>query len=215
MAEERERSVQVSGRGQVAVKPDLGHIRAAIVHQERTPEGAMSVANRAVTSVLEALERAGIARDDITLGRYSVDSVSDYVEGRRIDRGYRITHSLTITVREIERTGEVLAIAVNAGANEISGVRFSVENPTPHIDRARELAFEDARHKADELARLAGVSLGPVISIMETSYEPVPVERFERGMLAMKAMGTSAEPVPIDPEDTEFSVSVSVTWSLA
>src|SRR5690606_31858127 len=213
MADENERTVNVSGRGQVAVPPDLGHIRASVVHQERTPEGAMSVANRAVNQVLEALAAAGIARDDITLGRYSVSSVSDYVDGRRVDRGYRLAHALSITVREIDRTGEVLAIAVNAGANEINGVTFSVEDPTPHTDRARELAFENARHKAAELARLAGVNLGQVISIRETTYEPVPVEHFERSAKLMMAV-EAPSPVPIDPEESEFSVTVDVTWAL-
>lgn len=214
MAEEVQRVVTVSGRGEVAVAPDLGRIRAGVRSEHRTTEGAMSIANRAITAIIDALQRAGIAEDDITLGRFSVDPVSDYVDGRRIHRGYQVAHMLTITVREIDRTGEVLSIAVDAGANDVGGVSFRVENPAPHTDRARERAFQNARHKAEELARLAGVQLGAVISMRETTYEPVEVEHYEmRAKSALMAMDAPA-PVPVNPEDTEFSVGVEVAWAL-
>src|SRR5690606_41439113 len=118
-----------------------------------------------------------------------------------------------LTARESARTAVVLAIAVHAGANEITGVTSSVKDPPPQTDRARELAFENARHKAAELARLADVNLGQVISIRETTYEPVPVEHFERSAKLMMAV-EAPSPVPIDPEESEFSVTVDVTWAL-
>jgi hypothetical protein len=160
------------------------------------------------------LRDIGIAEDDITLGWFSVRTVYDHVDGRRILRGYSVSHDITVKVRDIDRTGAVLSTAVNAGATEVKGLRFSVEDPSPATDRARERAFADARHKAEELARLAGVGLGDVRSMSEESYTPVPVERRE---FARYALAESSMPpdVPINPGDTTFSVTLQLVWELA
>ncbi len=212
---ENDRTIQVSGRGEVSAPPDLGHIRLGVRVTNRDPDAALNLSNERISGVQRALRAAGVAGDDVTLGRFSIDEVYDHVDGRRIHRGYRISHDLSITVRDIDRTGEILSIGVNAGADDVGGVRFSVENPAPHTDRARELAYANAFHKAEELARLSGVSLGGVVSMRETTYEPVEVERYEaRSMMVMEARSMSA-PVPINPADSEFSVAVEIAWEIA
>ncbi|CAN5816210.1 hypothetical protein BH23CHL2_BH23CHL2_07360 [soil metagenome] len=214
--DEQRRAITVSGQGSVATPPDLGHIQLGVRVTNRDTDSALKLANERISRVQVALNNAGIADDDIKLGWFSVTTVHDHVEGRSVFRGYRVSHDLTITVREIGRTGEFLSIAVNAGADDVGGVSFSVEDPTSSTDRARERAFAHARHKAEELARLAGVRLGAVASIRETTHEPVPVERRElRTMAASYAMAEDRAPdVPINPDDAEFTVRMEVVWEI-
>ena len=215
MSDDERRTVTVSGRGEVSAPPDLGHLRLGVRVTNRDPDSALRVANERIAAVQEALTVEGVASEDITLGWFSVTMVHDHIDGRRTFRGYQVSHDLAVTVRAIERTGALLSIAVHAGADDVRGVSFSVEDPSPLIDRARELAYANARHKADQLARLAGATLGPVVSIRETTYEPVPVERHElRNMSAAYSLAERAPDVPINPDDADFSVQVEVVWAL-
>jgi hypothetical protein len=213
--EDQRRTITVSGHGEVSAPPDLGHLRLGVRVTNRDPDAALRISNERITAVQEALTAEGVAADDIVLGWFSITTMHDHVDGRRSFRGYQVSHDLAITVRQIERTGALLSIAVHAGADDVRGVSFSVEDPSPLVDRARERAYENARHKADELGRLAGSSLGPVVSIRETSHEPVPVERHElRTMAASYSLAERAPDVPIKPDDADFSVYVEVVWEI-
>lgn len=210
-----QRTITVSGRGEVSTTPDLGHLRLGVQITNRDTDTALRIANERISAVQRALRAEGVAEDDIRLGWFSINPVYDHRDGQRIFRGYQVSHDLAITVREIDRTGALLSIAVHAGADDVRGVSFSVENPEPSIDRARERAYENALHKAEDLARLAGVSLGAVVAMRETSHEPVPIERRElRSMAASYSMAERAPDVPINPDDAEFSVQMEVVWEL-
>src|SRR5688572_18790254 len=80
---------------------------------------------------------------------------------------YRVSNMLHITVRQIASVGDVLARAVEAGANQAWGVSFDIDDPEPLASKSRAEAIEDARKQANELAKLAGVKLGRVVSVMD------------------------------------------------
>ena len=81
--------------------------------------------------------------------------------------GYRVSNMLRVTVRDVERAGDVLDAAVEAGANQVYGVTFTVSDESRWQGQAREKAFADAKARAAELAGLAGVELGAVQSVSE------------------------------------------------
>ncbi len=80
---------------------------------------------------------------------------------------YRVSNMLHITVRQIDTVGDVLSRAVEAGANQAWGVSFDIDDPEPLASKSRAEAIEDARKQAGELAKLAGVKLGRVVSVMD------------------------------------------------
>lgn len=80
---------------------------------------------------------------------------------------YRVSNMLHITVRKIDTVGDVLSRAVEAGANQAWGVSFDIDDPEPLAQKSRAEAVEDARKQGEELAKLAGVKLGRVVSVMD------------------------------------------------
>lgn len=88
---------------------------------------------------------------------------------------YRVSNMLHVTVREIDKVGDVLSRAVEAGANQAWGVSFDIEDPRPLAVKARAEAVRDAREQAAELAQLAGVRLGHVLSVMDEEGAPRPM----------------------------------------
>ena len=112
---------------------------------------------------------------------------------------------VNVTIRELDRVGDVLDAVIVAGANNIWGVSFSLEDPTAAQADARSDAIADALMRAEALAELSGVALGPVMSISEVVGGgpvpmPVAVER------AMSAAG------PISPGELEVGYQVQVTY---
>lgn len=204
------RTVSVSGQGQFAVEPDMGQFSVGVEVSNESADAALEESNVLVGQVTAALTGIGIAEDDITLGSFSIWPEYNYERETPELIGFRVSHQLSVKVRNIDQTGEALAAAVDAGANVVHGVGFTVEDPAAALDQARQRAFDDARHKAEELARISGGNLGVIVSVTETSYTPVPVGReAEAG-----AGDDAASSVPINPGESTFTIDVQVVWEL-
>src|SRR5690606_5875471 len=103
---------------------------------------------------------------------------------------YRVSNMLHITLRNLDTVGEVLSQAVSAGANQAWGISFDLEDDEPLAAKARAEAVAEARARAEELAKLAGVRLGRVVSIAEeeTGVGPMPATSFRHAMAEAKAV---------------------------
>jgi len=121
---------------------------------------------------------------------------------------YTATNNVEVTIRNLDLAGKVLSAATSAGANQLYGLRFEIEDPSPLQVEARKEAVADARQRAERLAQLAGVKLGPAQSITETDGGgggPVP-------MYAMAKMDSSA---PVERGEVTVSSTVQIVYSLA
>jgi len=168
--------ITVSGIGRVTLKPDLATLSVGVQVQAASASKAQSQASSAMNAVIDAVKALGIAGDDLTTQWVSLDPVYDYnVNGTQPKViGYRASQNLSVKVRDIAKTGDVIDAAVGAGANQVSGITFSVADPAAATAQARTAAVADAKARAQALASAAGVSLGAPTTITETS-SPAPV----------------------------------------
>src|SRR5690606_20881763 len=83
----------------------------------------------ATTNIVEALLQLGIPKENIQTTQYSIDIQYDFEDGKQIFRGYKVTHLLQVTVENIEQTGLIVDTAVNNGANTVSNIQFTLQNP--------------------------------------------------------------------------------------
>jgi uncharacterized protein len=120
---------------------------------------------------------------------------------------YNASNSVEVTIRKLEDAGKVISAATNAGADHLFGIRFEVEDQTPLLAQAREKAVQDAR--AERLAQLAGVKLGPALSITELDggggHSPMPM------MASAKMMDASA---PIERGELTLMTTVQIVYAL-
>jgi hypothetical protein len=121
--------------------------------------------------------------------------------------GYTGLNTVEVQVRDLKKLGELLDAAVQSGGNTLQGLRFVLSDPDPFLDKARVAAINDARHKAEQLAALTGVTLGKVLTLTESSGMPGPITR----TLSMRA---EAAAVPVEPGRQTVEVNVQVTWQL-
>jgi uncharacterized protein YggE len=120
-----------------------------------------------------------------------------------------VSNQLNVTVRDIDKVGDVLAQAAAAGANSIYGVSFNVADPATFEAAAREQAVADARERAQSLAELSGKTLGDVVSITEV-IGSVPVPLYNRNM----GNAAAESGVTVSAGTLTFTTSVQVTFEL-
>lgn len=208
--DDTQRSVTVSGQGEVSISPDTGVVTLGVEVNGPELGPVQADATERMEAVIAAMEAAGIAEADITTSGYNVWADRNYEEPDQPIRAYFVSHTITVKVRAIDQVGEIIETGINAGANTVQGVQFTVEDPGNAVSEARELAIEDARVKAEDLARITGVTLADVISIDEYSYSPYPMTRAESDSSGADA----AMAPPINPGSSTISVQVQVSWSI-
>jgi uncharacterized protein YggE len=210
--DDTERTVTVSGNGQVSITPDTAVVTLGVEINDPDLGTAQTNAAQRMEAVIAAMKAAGIAEADITTSNYNVWVNTDYEKPEQPILGYHISHTVTVKVRNIDQVGAIIETGIEAGANTVQGVYFTVEDPGNAVSEARELAIADARAKAEDLARITGVTLGAVVTIDEYSYSPYPVSRAESDSYAGDAAAAMAP--PINPGSSTVSVQVQVSWAI-
>jgi uncharacterized protein YggE len=212
-AEEARRVITVSGQGAIAATPDSARLTAGVVTQAQTATAALDANTRAMNEVFAALKRLGIADNKIRTANFALTPQyppfrPDGTEPRNIV-GYQVSNQVTVLVNEISKVGVTLDTLIRSGANQSYGVAFEIADEKPLAERARRAAVADAAAKARTLAEAAGVVLGPILSIQESSYEgPRPLEMARTYAMAQ------AGPPPVAAGEQSVTVSVSVIYSI-
>src|SRR5690606_37863716 len=115
--------------------------------------------------------------------------------------GYRVTNALTVRVRDLAQLGQIIDQAVTLGVNQGGGIDFDNDDPGATLTQARERAVADAVAKADTLARAAGVEVGPVVEIVESAPQAVPMPGPR--MMRMEAAAADAS-VPVEAGENTY-----------
>lgn len=203
--------IAVQGVGEVRGAPDTMTVTLGVQVTADTVAGAIDQANRAAEAVLSALAEDGVAAEDIATQGLSVYPQYDYrPDGEQRLLGYQVTNTLMVTIRDLDRAGEIIDDAVAAGgdATIVQGVGFSVEDDTERLAEARERAWADARARAEQLAELADVTLGAPLSIQEGVLDaPVPFD-------ARVEAADMAGGVPIQPGQVTSTVTLTVRFAI-
>ena len=163
------RTITVVGEGAVKIKPDIAQANIGVEVIRPTVKAASSGAKDSMDAVLQALKQQGVDEKDIQTSGFSVWTERPYgPEGPSGDEVlYHVTNQVAVTIRDLETVGTVLDAAIEAGANNIYGVTFSLDDPSQVESEAREKAVADAQAKAQELAALNDIKLGDVVSVSE------------------------------------------------
>ena len=206
------RTITVPGEGRISVRPDLADLRVGISLTEPTVQAARTAGAVALQGVLSRLRTLGIKDRDIQTSILSMTPAYDYSD-RNPPRlvGYSLTHTVAVTIRELDRVADAIDGALTSGATTLDSVAFRVAEPGPLERQARELAVADARARAETLAAAAGVSITGVAAISEGGASTPFLESFG-GMRAMASAKDASTPVEAGMH--EISVAVTVTFTI-
>ncbi|PKO23693.1 MAG: hypothetical protein CVU38_02870 [Chloroflexi bacterium HGW-Chloroflexi-1] len=216
------RTITVVGRGEVQAKPDVAHSNIGVEVTAPTVAEAMTDAKARMASILDALKKLGIAEKDIQTSNFSINFERQTPEARMpmLEQGapatteaasgvYHVSNMVKVTIRDLDQVGAVLDAAVEAGANNVWGVYFGLDDTSILETQAREKAVADARARADSLARLTGVNVGNVIAVSEV-IGSTPGADFSKAL----AMAYESSGGPIEAGELTFSTQIQVVYAI-
>lgn len=202
---------QVQGTGQATAIPNTAQISFGVTKNATTVADAQNQVNTAVSNILNGFKSLGVDAKDITTTDYSVDPQYNYTNGNQTPNGYSVTQTLNVKLSPIEKASKAVDMATANGANVVNGVTFTVDDNTQKQleDKARTMAVNDAKQKAQSLAGAAGMHLGKIVDIQEDNNQPAPRPLFAAGS------GAKAESagVPTQLPTGQSTITSNVTIS--
>ena len=175
--------ITVSGKGEVFAVPDIAEFSFSVVEENKNVTDAQDVAARRINSILAYLEKSDIKDADIKTINYNVYPRYEYetkecsndfcpTGGESILKGFEVSQSISVKVRDTEKAGKVIAGIGELGASDISGLNFTINDEEKLIEEARKKAIDNARKKAKQLAKDLDVKLVRVVSFSESGNQP-------------------------------------------
>lgn len=202
------RQITVIGTGETKATPDRATVQLGVRSQATTAREAMTKNSQQMAVVVDQLKKLGIADKDLQTSGFNISPAYDQ-NGSTVT-GYEVGNSVSVIIRDLKSAGDLLDKVVNAGANAVSGVSFSIDDPKALQATARDNAIADAQARAQAMAKAAGGTVGPVIAISETIGSPPPVI-MQRAAAESKAMDTAP---PIEAGQQTINAQVQITYEL-
>jgi uncharacterized protein YggE len=201
----------VSDSAQVKAQPDTAFVTFGVVSKDKNARTAAR-ANAAKTSaVLAAITNAGIKRSDVKTIDYSLDPEVDYDKQPTVIVGYSASNTVSVRTKDLAKLGDLVDAAVSAGANNVQGVRFTIEDQRKLRQKALALAVKKAESKARAIAGALGARLGPATSASESIDEYTP---YSRNMVMARPALRAKAATPISPGEVSVSAEVKVVYSI-
>ncbi|MDH4142860.1 MAG: SIMPL domain-containing protein [Chloroflexota bacterium] len=195
-------SITVSATGSVTLVPDVARVTVGVSVTKASVKAARDAAGTAMNAIIAGVKELGI--DEKDLKTTSVDLSPQYNESNPPKIvGYRMSEQLQVTVRDLDKAGDVIDTATSKGATDVNGLWFEVDDPAAAMNDARADAIAKARVSAQAMASAAGVTLKGVVSMSEASvYYPGPYYGVEA------ARDEAATPVQPGTQDVQATVTV-------
>ncbi|HCM25624.1 MAG TPA: hypothetical protein DIC34_03590 [Treponema sp.] len=210
----RPRTITVSAEGVSVVRPDLALVRLGAETRAPSVKDAFSENRDLMAAIRSALRDAGVAEKDETTINFSVQFEQPYqpdIEESEKQGYYRVTNGLAVAVRDMDTLGPVIDAAVEAGANQLWGVEFVLEDRAAAEEAARQAAVKSVIAKARILAEATGVTLGELESLIDIGIAfPGPLPSIQLKAMVRSADASSA----VSPGETELRVGVQAVFRI-
>jgi uncharacterized protein YggE len=200
-----EYGISVTGSGRVALPPDTAVVEVGVETRAAQLADATAEVDRRMRAVLARIKTPGA---DVRTTLYAIDPIAEPRQppgdtGIRIV-GYRASNVVQVRTKDVEGIGKIVDAAVAAGANVVRNVHFTLEAPERAEAEARTLALQDAAGKARQVAAAAGVKLGRLLAVTESSpIRPVSAR-----------MTMAVAPGPVEPGQLDLTVVVQARYAI-
>ena len=210
----RATTLNLAAYGETRVEPDKATITLGVMTEGKTAAEAMAANATRMNAVIASLKKAGIAEKDIQTSNLNLNPQYKYVENQApILVGYQVSNQVTVRVMDLKRLGAAVDATVNAGANQVHGISFGLQDATTAENAAREAAVRALSAKADLYARATGHRVSRLVSLSEgggyTPRPPMPM------MEMQAARGFAKDATPVAGGELTVRIDVSGLYELA
>ena len=179
------RTMLVSGIGTIKAEPNLAIASLGVITENINLKEAQEENAKKTNAVINSLIEMGIPKEMIKTASFNIEPKYDYVEGKQVFRGYRVSNILSVTIKELSKIGEIIDAAVASGANRVDNISFSIEFPSIYYKQALNLAIKDAISKEKEIALTLCTAYETIpYKIIEINNTNVPIGRSMQNLFA-------------------------------
>jgi len=214
-----DRIIAFTEEGKIIAKPDIAKINFSVVTQGIEATAVQTENNQKMQKVIDFVKKQGIVDKDIQTTNYSLNPQYDYTWCRKSKDdtrycspkiiGYELTQSVEVKIRDFDKINIIIGGLSDAGANQISNISFSLDEPEDYKNQARIEALKKIEKRAQLLSKETSLKLGKIVSVSESGIYPVYRE-------AMKATNEapSSVPAPIETGTQEITVTLTVSYEI-
>lgn len=206
--------IELSVYESVTAEPDIVTISAGVTSEAVSAVEALRQNSEQMRAVIDQIKALGVAEKDIQTTGINLNAQYDYDRDsrRQIFRAYQVSNRVSVKLREIEETGKTLDALVSAGATDLAGPSFSLEDDEAAKDQARKRAIERAGDRAQAYATMLGYDGAKVLEINEAIRGTGSVQR-----AALRAPAAALETdaaAPVQPGQVSTGVSITIKYEL-
>jgi len=209
--------LSVQGTAQVRIAPDQALVRLGIVEQKSTAADAQQGVGQVASAILDAIRGLGIEDSQVQTSRLTLSPIytrqnPGNSEPARII-AYRASNTVSVRVGDLDLVGEVIDAGLDAGANQLEGISFSLRDDLPARQEALREAVAEARAKAETIADALGVDLAAIVSVTEGNvFVQQPV--MEMAALGRGVALQGAAVTPVSPGEVSVNATVSIQYRI-
>ena len=202
--------ISVSGQGKADVSPDMATVNIGIVTTGKTAQLAQAENARVASDVTAALGQLGIFSKDIQT-HYTMSPVYEKGDYRKAV-GYRANNTVTVTVNDVAKAGQVIDAALKSGATDVNGLSFGLKDAKSVRNTALQMAVQDARSKADAIAAALGVK---IVGIQNVKEDGGNFARYEVANARLaKLDGAAMADTPVNAGTVEVNAEVHIDFQI-
>jgi len=225
-------TISFSGHGEVTAVPDIANVYFTISKDDTTVKDAQAGVAIVEKKALDLLKVKGVADKDIKTADASFYPKYEYQKtcpntppvsgtgfspfycdnGKQVLVGYTASESITVKIRNTDDAGAIIQELGTAGVSNLSGPNFTIDNEDGLKAQARKKAIDDAKTKAEVLAKDLGVSLGKITSFNESGNYPIMYGRADVMMSA--GMAPKAAPAVLPAGQNTITSDVTITYEI-
>ena len=208
--------ITVTGDAETDVMPDKAQLYLTVQTEGKDAQTVQLDNSKKINKVLDALKAAGIEKSQIETTSYSLYPWDEWdpVTNKLVRKGYRAYHTIVVSTTDIENVGKLLDLAVKNGVNTVDNVQFTLSDQLEKKTKEELVATAStkAKQKATTLASNLGVSLGKVLSVSESSYNP-PIYYASYAKASMED-ATFAPETSLSPKSVKVNLQVNVEYGI-
>jgi len=207
-------TITIQGTGKISAAPDVAVLSLGVTSDGMSVKDVQTQNTQKMNAIIAALKAMNIANKDIQTSNYSIYPKYDWTNNRQNLTGYTVSQNVTVKIRNLDSTGDVLAKAGELGMNQTGGVQFTIDEPQKLQADAREKAIQDAKQKAQQLADQLGLSVVKVVTFSENFGGSPIVSPMVKAMDVGMAAPSVAPSPDIQSGSLDVTSDVSVTFEV-
>ncbi len=202
------------GDGTVNTKPDIAIVSMGLTVEKKTVSDAQNESSKTMNAFVAKLKTMGVDSKDIKTANYNIYTQYDYpTNGKPVLRGYQITQSVEIKIRNLDNISGILGLAGEFNLNQVGNLSFDVDNKDQYTKQAKEDAIKKAKENAISTAKSLGINLGRIIAYDEYNVaDPIVYNGYK--MLDSSSAGMGGSNPDVQSGNAEIKVSVGITYEI-